>query len=59
MNKKLISLAAAAVMSLAAVPLSASAQQENAVPFEITRPENVSMIWLEGNDSENTIEIHY
>ena len=59
MNKKLISLAAAAVMSLAAVPLSASAQQENAVPFEITRPENVSMIQLGENDSENTIEIHY
>lgn len=57
--KKLISLAAAAVTALSAIPFVASAEKEMPFPFEMTRPENVSMIWLEGNDSENTIEIHY
>ncbi len=59
MKKRLISLAAATALALGAVPFTASAEKENPIPFDLTRPENVSMIYLNGNDSENTIEIHY
>lgn len=59
MKKRLISITAAAVMALGALPIAASAEKENPIPFELTRPENVSMIYLDGNDSANTIEIHY
>ena len=40
-------------------PASAAEEPEVKLPFELTAPNNVSMVWLEGNDSENTIEIHY
>ena len=56
--KKLIALASAAVIAVSALPLSAAAE-ETKLPFELSAPKNVSMVWLEGNDSENTIEIHY
>ncbi len=29
------------------------------LPFELSAPENVSITWLNGNDSPNTCEIHY
>ena len=56
--KRFLSFAAAAALSLTALAIPVSAD-ELKLPFELSAPENVSMVWLEGNDSENTIEIHY
>ena len=62
--KKLLSFITAGLTAIACVPLSASADNEETaeeikLPFELTAPENVSLVYLEGNDSENTCEIHY
>ena len=56
--KKLISAAFAVILAIPAfsVPSAADTPQ---LPFTLEAPRNVSMLWLEGNDSENTIEIHY
>lgn len=62
--KKLLSFITAGLTAAACVPLTASADNENAaeevkLPFELTAPENVSLMYLDGDDSLNTIEIHY
>ncbi|MBR1763954.1 MAG: hypothetical protein IJ746_01005 [Ruminococcus sp.] len=59
--KKLFSLAAAAVtaFSTLAFPIPAAADAEVKLPFELSAPENVTIEYLDGNDSLNTCEIHY
>ena len=57
--KKLLSLMVGAAALAGVVSLPVSAAPEQKLPFELTAPENVTMTYLEGNDSENTIEIHY
>lgn len=55
--KKLFTAAAALLFLLPAYSIPASA--EKALPFELTPPQNVSVVYLNGNDSPNTCEIHY
>ncbi|MBR5405766.1 MAG: hypothetical protein IK107_05680 [Oscillospiraceae bacterium] len=56
--KKLFSAAFAVILAVPALSLPAAADTPK-LPFTLEAPRNVSMTWLEGNDSDNTIEIHY
>ena len=62
-NEKIISLAAGAVTiactiaGTLAIPVSAAPEEK--LPFELTAPRNVSITYLNENDSLNTCEAHY
>ena len=56
--KRLLSLAIVSFMLLMSMTMLVSAAPEE-LPFELAAPTNVTMTDLNGNDSENTIEIHY
>ncbi|MBR6106734.1 MAG: hypothetical protein IKQ39_01870 [Oscillospiraceae bacterium] len=58
MKKKLYAAACAAMLAIPAMSFPASADTPE-LPFTLEAPRNVSMVWLDGNDSANTIEIHY
>jgi len=57
--KKSISAALAALLMIPAYAVGVSAETELTLPFDLTAPENVSIIYLDGADSENTCEVHY
>lgn len=62
MRKRIISLAAAAALAVSALSLSAFAESQGTdpkLPFELSAPTNVSLTYLDGNDSYNTCEIAY
>ena len=56
--KKLFSALCAAALAIPALTVPSAADTPQ-LPFTLEAPRNVAMVWLEGNDSENTIEIHY
>ena len=59
--KKALSFISASLTALACIPFTASADNEGSekLPFELTAPENVSLTFLEGEDSPSTCEVHY
>ena len=59
--KKLFPLISAALLAAANLSFPAFAEEssDQKLPFELSAPENVSITYLDGNDSENTCEIHY
>lgn len=59
--KNVLSLLAACTTAIACIPFTVSADNADGkkFPFELTAPENVSIIYLDGDDSLNTFEIHY
>ena len=59
--KRALSFLTSALM-LASVPCFSAAAQNNddtGLPFELSAPENVSILYMNGDDSDNTCEIHY
>lgn len=57
--KKILSFALSLGAFFSGFALTASADAEAELPFELTAPENVSVAYLNGDDSPNTCEIHY
>jgi hypothetical protein len=59
--RKILSVLAAGCTAFACVPFAAHADitESGTLPFELTAPENVSIVYLNGNDSRSTCEIHY
>lgn len=53
--KKLIASALVLVLALLCIPVSA----DIALPFELSAPANVSMVWLEENDSPTTMQFSF
>ena len=63
MMKKMLSLAVGLLTLTGtltgALSLPVMAEPQQKLPFDLSAPENVTMAYLDGNDSYNTIEIHY
>ena len=59
MRKKLLSLAVSALAMTSMLTVPAAAEEAPKLPFELSAPEDVSIVWLEGNDSFNTCAITY
>lgn len=57
--KKILSAAVGLITLVSSISLPAHAAPQQKLPFELTAPENVTMTYLEGSDSDNTVEIHY
>jgi hypothetical protein len=55
--KKLFAAAASLLFVMPFFSIPAAAEAE--LPFELTPPQNVSITYLDGNDSPNTCEIRY
>lgn len=59
MRKKLLSLAVSALAMTSILTAPVSADEDPKLPFELSAPEDVSIVWLEGNDSLNTCAVTY
>lgn len=57
--KRVLSLLSALALACACFAVPASADAEVKLPFELEAPSNVSVTYLDENDSPNTCEIHY